>query len=118
MRSNPLLKWLLIPLALLVVVVGIKLVPERGSAPSSGAVSPLTPEEMKALGIEGDTPRDTVATLVAQVRQLRGELKEALSGNKEQKAENERLRAREGMIDQRIRNALEGESKRLQQERD
>ncbi len=34
----------------------------------------FTPEEMKALGIEGDTPRDTVATLVAQVKQLRTEL--------------------------------------------
>jgi integrating conjugative element protein (TIGR03752 family) len=119
MRGNPLLKWLLIPLVLLVVVVGIRLVPEkRGGASSANAVSPLTPEEMKALGIEGDTPRDTVATLVAQVRQLRGELKSALSDNKEQKAENERLRAREGSIDTRIRHALEGERSRLQQEQE
>ncbi|GHU04904.1 integrating conjugative element protein [Betaproteobacteria bacterium] len=118
MQSNPLLKWLLIPLVLLVVVIGIRFVPEKRSASSPDAVSPLTPEEMKALGIEGDTPRDTVATLVAQVRQLRNELRTTLSDNKEQKAENERLRAREGSIDQRIRNALESESKRLQQERD
>ena len=48
---------------------------------------------MKALGIEGDTPRDTVATLVAQVKQLRTELQTALNDNKNQKAENERLRA-------------------------
>ena len=48
---------------------------------------------MKALGIEGDTPRDTVATLVAQVKQLRTELQSALGDNKNQKAENERLRA-------------------------
>jgi integrating conjugative element protein (TIGR03752 family) len=117
MRGNPLLKWLLIPLVLLVVVVGIRLVPEkRGGAASANAVSQLTPEEMKALGIEGDTPRDTVATLVAQVRQLRNELRTTLSDNKEQKAENERLRAREGSIDTRIRNALEGERSRLQQE--
>ncbi len=45
----------------------------------------LTPEEMKALGIEGDTPRDTVATLVAQVKQLRTELQAALSDNKSQR---------------------------------
>lgn len=31
----------------------------------SGTANPLTPEEMKALGIQGDTPRDTVATRVA-----------------------------------------------------
>jgi hypothetical protein len=105
MQGNPLLKWLLIALALLVVFVGFKLLPEKRETVSSGAVSQLTPEEMKALGIEGDTPRDTVATLVAQVRQLRGELRGTLSDSKEQKAENERLRAREGTIDQRIRSA-------------
>jgi conjugative transfer region lipoprotein (TIGR03751 family) len=54
---------------------------------------------------------------VALVKQLRGELKTMLSGNKEQKAENERLRAREATIEQRVRNALEGEQNRLRQER-
>ncbi|PCB62908.1 conjugal transfer protein, partial [Pseudomonas aeruginosa] len=76
-----------------------------------------TPEEMKALGIAGDTPGDTVATLVAQVKQLRTELQSALGDNKQHKAENERLRARESAIDQRIQSALEGERNRLEQER-
>ncbi|MBK6616020.1 TIGR03752 family integrating conjugative element protein [Ottowia sp.] len=72
---------------------------------------------MKALGIAGDTPRDTVATLVAQVKQLRNELQSALGDNKQHKAENERMRARESAIDQRIQSALEGERSRLEQER-
>ena len=120
MKSNPLLKWLLIPMGLLLVFVGIKLFSgERGAKPApAGAASQLTPEEMKALGIEGDTPRDTVATLVAQVKQLRNELQTALTDNKNQKAENERMRAREGAIDQRIQTALDGERGRLQQDRD
>ncbi|MDR2787077.1 MAG: TIGR03752 family integrating conjugative element protein [Candidatus Accumulibacter sp.] len=118
MHANPLLKWLLAPLVVLVAVVGFKLASGPREKVSPDAVSQLTPEEMKALGIEGDTPRDTVATLVAQVKQLRGELRGALDGNQEQKTENERLRAREGTIDQRIRSALEGERKRLQQERE
>ena len=120
MKSNPLLKWLLIPMVLLLVFVGVKLASnERGtkSAPP-GTASQLTPEEMKALGIEGDTPRDTVATLVAQVKQLRNELQTSLNDNKNQKAENERLRARESAIDQRIQTALDGERGRLQQDRD
>src|SRR3546814_6870403 len=73
MKSNPLRKWLLIPVALLLVFVGVKLfsgAPGGQPAPK-GAASTLTPEEMKALGIAGDTPRDTVATLVAQVKQDR-----------------------------------------------
>ncbi|WP_313303882.1 TIGR03752 family integrating conjugative element protein, partial [Stutzerimonas balearica] len=119
MKSNPLLKWLLIPMALLLVFVGVKLfsgAPGGQPAPK-GAASTLTPEEMKALGIAGDTPRDTVATLVAQVKQLRTELQSALGDNKQHKAENERLRARESAIDQRIQSALEGERNRLEQER-
>jgi len=120
MKSNPLLKWLLIPMVLLVIFVGIKLFSgDRGAKPAQpGAANPLTPEEMKALGIEGDTPRDTVATLVAQVKQLRNELQTALTDNKNQKAENERMRARESAVDQRIQTALDGERGRLQQDRD
>lgn len=120
MKSNPLLKWLLIPMALLLVFVGVKLFSGERSAKSTplGAANRLTPEEMKALGIDGDTPRDTVATLVAQVKQLRNELQTALNDNKNQKTENERMRAREGAIDQRIQTALDGERSRLQQDRE
>ena len=120
MKSNPLLKWLLIPMALLLVFVGVRMFSgDRGGKPApAGAASQLTPEEMKALGIEGDTPRDTVATLVAQVKKLRNELQTALNDNKNQKAENERMRSRESAIDQRIQSALDGEKTRLQQDRE
>lgn len=120
MKSNPLLKWLLIPMALVLVFVSIKLFSgDRGAKPAPpGSANPLKPEEMKALGIEGDTPRDTVATLVAQVKQLRNELQTALNDNKNQKTENERMRARESAIDQRIQSALDGERGHLQQERE
>ncbi|ERY96101.1 MULTISPECIES: TIGR03752 family integrating conjugative element protein [Pseudomonadota] len=120
MKSNGLLKWLMIPIALAVVFVGIKLLSGGSgtkSPPQDGA-SQLTPTEMKALGIEGDTPRDTVATLVAQVKQLRNELQTSLNDNKNQKTENDRLRARESTIDQRIQSAINGERSRLQEERD
>ena len=70
MKSNPLLKWLLIPMLLALAFVGMKL---SSGDPRTQSLQPgtdqLTSEEMKALGIEGDTPRDTVATLVAQVKQ-------------------------------------------------
>lgn len=119
MRSNGLLKWLMIPLALLVLFVGVRLF-SGGNKPSTeaDATARLTPEEMKALGIEGDTPRDTVATLVAQVRQLRSELQGAMTDNKTQRSENERLRQREAEIDQRIGSALESEHDKLRHEKD
>ncbi len=118
MRSNGLLKWLMIPVALLVLFVAIRLFSgESTSAPPVGdADARLTPEEMQALGIEGDTPRDTVATLVAQVKQLRSELQVALSDNKSQREENQRLRQREASIDQRISSALEAERSNLRRD--
>lgn len=118
MKSNGLLKWLMIPMALLLVFVGIKLFSGGNKAPAQSSNPQLTAAEAKALGIEGDTPRDTVATLVAQVRQLRTELQTALTDNKTQREENNRLRQREGAIDQRIQNALETERGQLRQDRD
>ncbi|WP_333983619.1 TIGR03752 family integrating conjugative element protein [Ectopseudomonas khazarica] len=118
MHSNGLLKWLMIPLLLLLVFGAVQLFSAGSDTPDTASeASRLTPEEAKALGIEGDTPRDTVATLVAQVRQLRTELQTALSDNKVQRDENQRLRQREGAIDQRIQSALDSERSQLHQDR-
>lgn len=119
MKSNPLLKWLLVPMVLLVLLVGLKLA-SGGHGAKTAPADParLTPEEMKAVGVDGDTPRDTVATLVAQVKQLRAQLQTSLNDNKNQKDENERLRSREDSIDQRIQTALDGARGKLEQDRD
>ena len=108
MKSNGLLKWLMLPLIFLLLYVGVKWAgSSRDDASEGNSVEPLSRDEMQALGIEGDTPRDTIATLVAQVKQLRGELQGALKSNQQEKAENERLRQREGAIEQRIQSALQ-----------
>ena len=120
MRSNGLLKWLVLPVALLVLFFGIRLFSGGGDQPptSVDAEPQLTAEEMQALGIEGDTPRDTVATLVAQVRQLRTELQTATADNRTQREENQRLRQRESAIDQRIGTALEAERTALRRDQE
>ena len=120
MRSNGLLKWLMLPVVALLVFVGILLFsgdPGRGGAPQDAGLA-LTREEKRALGIEGDTPHDTVATLVAQVRQLRNELESSLSDSRTQRAENDRLRQRERSIEQRIQSALDTERAQLRQDRE
>ncbi len=119
MKSNGLLKWLMIPMGVLLLVVVLKLVPSnKPSASSAGdAESQLTSEEMKALGIEGDTPSDTVATLVAQVKQLRGELRKSLADDQNKDGETSHLRAFEDTIEQRIQEALEKERNRWHEER-
>ncbi len=118
MRSNGLLRWLMIPVALLVLFASIRLLSGGDTTRSgtAGSGSQLTPEEMQALGIEGDTPHDTVATLVAQVKQMRTELQTAQADNKTQRSENERLRQREKAVDQRITSALESERANLRRD--
>jgi integrating conjugative element protein (TIGR03752 family) len=119
MKSNALLKWLMLPviaIALLVMFRGFSGKNLPGDV-VDGAPR-LTAEEMKALGIEGDTPRDTLATLVGQIKQLRQELQDTQLNYQQQRSENERLRSRESSIDQRIEGALSAERERLRQERE
>ncbi|NLC36919.1 MAG: transposase [Alcaligenaceae bacterium] len=117
MKSSGLLKWLMIPVALLVLWVMIRVFSGGDGGAATGDRTPrLTPEEMRALGIEGDSPHDTVATLIGQVKQLRTELQGAVADNKVHKTENERLRQRDNQIEQRIRNAVDGEQRKLKAE--
>ena len=121
MKSNGLLKWLMLPLVGLIIFAGIQLF-SHGSRPAPGAESlngrQLSAQESKDLGAGGDTPHDTVATLVGQVKQLRGEVKAAMEDGRQQREENERLRAREGTVDARIQDKLKGERERLRQDRE
>lgn len=120
MKSNGLLKWLVIPILVLAVwgLIRTWTTHRTPHATSATASDTLTPAELKALGIEGDTPHDTVATLVGQVKALRGEIQAAVNDNQTQRTENERLRQRESDIDQRIQNAVNAERDRLHDERD
>lgn len=121
MNANVLLKWL-VPAALLVVAVilgghwmGAAPVPSSTAAPDPRAA--LTAAEAQALGIAGDTPHDTLATLVGQVKAMRGELQSLERNNATLTEENRRLRARENGIDTRIQSALGGLHESTQQER-
>ncbi|CAJ5349100.1 integrating conjugative element protein, PFL_4705 family [Burkholderia pseudomallei] len=120
MKSNGLLKWLVIPVLVLAVWGLIKTWTAHRTphATSTTASDTLTPAELKALGIEGDTPHDTVATLVGQVKALRGEIQAAVNDNQAQRTENERLHQRESDIDQRIQSAVNAERDRQRNERD
>lgn len=121
MKTSGLLKWLSIPAALILVYVAIKLFSsssnDLGADSGSESDSPkLTLEESKEVGVDGDTPKDTIATLVGQVKQLRSELKQSKDESAKARAENDRLRLRDGSIDQRIQNALRAERERWTRE--
>src|SRR5690606_1111864 len=121
MNANVLLKWL-VPAALLLVAVilggnwmGAAPTPSSTAAPDPRAA--LTAAEAQALGIAGDTPHDTLATLVGQVKAMRGELQSLERNNATLTEENRRVRARETGIDTRIQSALGGLHESTRQER-
>lgn len=111
MNANALLKWL-VPAALLAVVLIIMktwVVDGTGSIPEISGDQQniaLSAEQAKLLGIAGDTPRDTVATLVGQVKAMRSDMLGLKKHNDSLQTENNRLRERENSVDSRIQTAL------------
>ncbi|ELX2493090.1 TIGR03752 family integrating conjugative element protein [Salmonella enterica] len=79
-----------------------KTTPSKSSAPAT----PLSHDELKALGIEGDTPADTVATLVGQMKLWRKELETVKASNAALVQENQHLREREQNTDSLINDAI------------
>lgn len=116
LKSNPLLK-ILGPLLLGGAgFVGLKTCspPTPGTSASTEAVvADLSDDELKALGIDGDTPRDTVATLVGQMKRYRRELEAVRADSASLVKENQRLRQRDSNVDNRINQAFSRERETL-----
>ncbi|MBC8877991.1 TIGR03752 family integrating conjugative element protein [Pseudomonas cerasi] len=106
MKGNPLLKYLVIPFLLIVIFVGIK---SLGSAPAPSTEIPapkLTAEQAKALGVEGDTPSDTLRTVVAEGRELKQQITDVIAQNNAYKQDNETLKQRLANVDQNVEQRL------------
>lgn len=115
MKSNGLLKWLALGAVAIVLFFVIRSGDDAKAPAKSQPTATLTPEEMKTLGVDGDTSQDTLATLVAQYKAMRTDLQTQLKDNKELRAETERLRAREQDIDRRIQDGVRGERDKMSQ---
>ncbi|PBP73794.1 integrating conjugative element protein [Pseudomonas syringae] len=106
MKGNPLLKYLVIPFLLIVIFVGIK---SLGNAPAPSTETPapkLTAEQAKALGVEGDTPSDTLRTVVAEGRELKQQITDVIAQNNAYKQDNETLKQRLANVDQNVEQRL------------
>lgn len=112
LRSNHLLK-ILIPLCLLSAgVIGLKAcssAPKDNHDKPKDTIADLSNDELKSLGIDGDTPRDTVATLVGQMKQYRLEMDEIRKNSAALLKENQRLRERDRDVENRINGAINQE---------
>lgn len=120
MKANALLKWLVPGILLAVVLIIFKSwvndhPTPRGSAEPDNAS--LSADQAKSLGIAGDTPRDTVATLVGQVKAMRSEMLTLKKSNDTLQTENNRLRSREGSIDSHIKTTLSSVTQQVSEQR-
>ena len=116
MKSNGLLKILVPSVLLIVVLIVIKSVGGNKTVQQGGPEDlTLSRDEARALGL-GDTPKDTLATIVAQMKGARSDLEEVKRQNDQLMRENDRLRSREQSIDTRINQAVQSASRTAKEE--
>jgi len=117
-KDNPLIKILVIPFAILALFVVVKLL-SNGSAEKQAKppeVPVLSTGEAKKLGVDGDTPGDTLRTIVVESRQLKDQVSNALKNNDELKQQNIELQKRLQSIDQNVDSKLQNVQQTLKQE--
>ncbi|PCF94082.1 TIGR03752 family integrating conjugative element protein [Vreelandella nigrificans] len=120
LKSNGLLKILIPVFVVIVIVVMLRACSSSGTDTGSAQnreedpTLQLTQDELRALGVEGDTPQDTVATLVGQVQAMRSDLERTAAESEALRSQNERLTERTQNVDQLIHEALRAERERQQ----
>ncbi|ETD49881.1 integrating conjugative element protein [Pseudomonas aeruginosa VRFPA07] len=119
LTGNPLLKLLVIPVVIGAILIGVSMMGKKESAQSQGAATPtVTSEEAATLGIDGDTPADTLRTIVAESRQIKDQISKVIQENDSLKAANENLQGRLRNIDQNIEQKLNNTAQELQQQQE
>ncbi|QQX57592.1 TIGR03752 family integrating conjugative element protein [Pseudomonas chlororaphis] len=117
MKNNPLLKFLVVPFAILAIVLMFKMFGSSPPQQQQGEGTPkLTEGQAKKLGVDGDTASDTLRTMVAESKQLKKQITTALEGNDELKQQNLELQRRLQNIDQTVDSRLQNVQNTFKQE--
>lgn len=75
-------------------------------ASTNAALKNMTPDELKALGVEGDTPQDTLRTIVGNFNHMKERLDTLADDNKKLKDENTELKKTNSNVDSQISQAV------------
>ncbi|TGB52881.1 conjugal transfer protein TrbI, partial [Escherichia sp. E4742] len=112
-KSNTLVKFVVPVVVVGGVFIGLKSCGD--SAPSSDpsaqqtqVLGTLSQEELKALGVEGDTPEDTLRTLIGRLNQVRERQQTLDEQNSRLLKENEQLRKRGTDVSGQLNDAVAG----------
>ncbi|MCX8967285.1 TIGR03752 family integrating conjugative element protein [Erwinia psidii] len=111
-KSNALVKFIVPAVVIAGLGVGLKScknAPEHPkTAATGGPLQSLSPDELKALGVEGDTPEDTLRTLIGRLNDVRDRQKTLDQQNAELVKENARLRKRSQDVSGQVNEAVNG----------
>jgi len=116
LQSNVIVKGVLVLVGLVVLLV-IQKSCSNTSEPSTPLLNgghSLTDIEREAMGIDADTPEDTVATLVSQVKNLRENVGSLSDENTRLSRENKKLTDMEGALERRLDNKLKTSQEEIQ----
>lgn len=108
LRSNTLVKVIIPVLTLGAVAIGLRACGDKNVQQDTTvtALPTLTPEQLRELGIEGDTAQDTLNTLVGKLGEIQRQQGDILQENKQLKEENQTLQANTSQVDKRIDEAV------------
>jgi integrating conjugative element protein (TIGR03752 family) len=105
MGANKFVKIAALVLALLVLLVTVKTCSNREAMKQDVVVeggSALSQEGLAGLGIEADTEKDVVATLIGEVRGLKSDIEILRDDNRSLRTDNDDLKKMEGNIASRL----------------
>lgn len=108
-KSNTLLKVIVPVVVLSAVMIGVKSCggsKQTQEPADSTAVADLTQEELRILGIEGDTAQDTLRTLVGRIKTIQTSQEHLEKQNAALAEENARLQNKGSNVDGRITDAV------------
>ncbi|ERT11280.1 TIGR03752 family integrating conjugative element protein [Photorhabdus temperata] len=111
-KSNGLVKWVVPIFVIAGLAVGIKSCRQSNTSVSQAvnnqALAELSPGELRTLGIEGDTPEDTLRTLIGALRSIRVQQAALEKQNTQLLTDNEKWRNGSQSITDQINQAVAG----------
>lgn len=110
-KANGLIKVLLPVLIVVVCFIGVKACgsqqnTDQKTAKTSNVLSELSQDDLRTLGIEGDTSADTLRTLIGALRDVRTRQNVLEEQNKALISENNKLKGENTSVDLQISNAV------------
>ncbi|MGV6989230.1 TIGR03752 family integrating conjugative element protein [Testudinibacter sp. P80/BLE/0925] len=117
LKQNGMLKILVPGVLAVAAIIGIKAFTKSSQSNESSVenytINDLKPEELRALGIDGDTPHDTVRTLIGTVKATRQDIAEIKTQNADLARRNKELQRQATDVDSKVAEVISRERQNM-----